>query len=300
MKYALAAFLLGALTVLPGSPALAQLTSRDAIQLNDEIAELRHDIQTLRDEMAHGAPAAPAGSSSSLGGYRTAPAAGGSDITTQLLDRVSRLEEEVRDLRGRIDEVSNASQRQGEDLTKQIGDLSFRVDGLTGGTGATPPGAEPGTPAQTLNAPPAGTQNLAAQTPAAPAPVARRTPEMVMQEGNAALARRDYATAEAAAREVLAQPRSPRSSDADFLLAQALAGKKDWARAAVAYDDSFNKAKTGTHAQDSLLGLAVALTNLNERRAACETLDRLHASFPNARQDLREPIAVARQRALCR
>ena len=125
-------------------------------------------------------------------------------------------------------------------------------------------------------------------------------PATPLQEGNAALARRDYATAEAAAREVLAQPRTPRSSDADFLLAQALAGKRDWARAAVAYDDSFNRTKTGAHAPDSLLGLAVALSNLNEKKAACETLDKLRAAFPNPRQDLREPIVAARQRALCR
>jgi len=198
----------------------------------------------------------------------------------------SLVEEEVRDLRGRIDETYNASQRQGEDLTKQIGDLNFKVDGLTGGGGATQPAAQPAASVPTLAAP--------------PAPAVRRTPEMVMQEGNAALARRDYATAEAAAREVLAQPRTPRSSDADFLLAQALAGKRDWARAAVAYDDSFNRTKTGAHAPDSLLGLAVALSNLNEKKAACETLDKLRAAFPNPRQDLREPIVAARQRALCR
>ncbi|MDR3464565.1 MAG: tetratricopeptide repeat protein [Xanthobacteraceae bacterium] len=287
MKHVLAAFLLGALAVLPGIPAQAQLTSRDAIALNDQIAELRHEIQGLRDQVAHGAAA----SSSSLGGYRSAPAASGSDITAQLLDRVSRLEDEVRDLRGRIDETSNASQRQSEDLAKQIGDLNFKVDGLTGGNTATPPAGQP-----TLAAPvPAPAPALAA-----PAPAARHTPEALMQEGNAALARRDYAAAEAAAREVLAQPRSPRSGDADFLLAQALAGKKDWARAAVAYDDSYNRAKTGAHAPDSLLGLAVALTNLNERKAACETLDKLRAGTPNPRQDLRAPIAAARQRAVCR
>ena len=289
MKYALAALLLGALAVLPGKPALAQFTSRDAIALNNQIAELRHDLQALRDQVAHGA-AAPSGPSSSLGGYRGAPpAAGGSDITTQLLDRVSQLEEEVRNLRGRIDETFNASQRQGEDLTKQIGDLNFKVDGLAGGAGASPPAG-----------PPAAQPMAPAPTLAAPVPGARRSPEMTMQEGNAALARRDYATAEAAAREVLAQQRTPRSSDADFLLAEALAGKKDWARAAVAYDDSFNRAKTGAHAPDSLLGLAMALTNLNERKAACETLDRLRVAFPNPRQDLRAPIVAARQRALCR
>jgi TolA-binding protein len=290
MKHVLAAFLLGALAVLPAAPALAQFTSRDAIALNDQIAELRHELQVLRDQVAHGG----AGSPSSLGGYRGAPAAGGSDITTQLLDRVSQLEEEVRNLRGRIDETYNASQRQGEDLTKQIGDLNFKVDGLTGAAGGTPLAAGAAPPA----AGPALSSPVLPEPP--PAPAARRTPEMVMQEGNAALARRDYATAEAAAREVLAQPRTARSSDADFLLAQALAGKRDWARAAVAYDDSFNHAKTGMHAQDSLLGLAVALANLNERKAACETLDRLRAGFPNPRPDLRETIAAVRQRALCR
>jgi TolA-binding protein len=121
-----------------------------------------------------------------------------------------------------------------------------------------------------------------------------------MQQGNAALARRDYATAETAAREVLAGPRTPRSADASFLLAQALAGKKDWARAAVAYDDTYNRAKTGSHAQDSLVGLAVSLTNLNEKKAACETLDTLRSQFPTPRPDLRESIGATRSRAGCR
>jgi len=288
MKYALAAFLLGALTVLPAAPAFAQFTSREAIALNDEIAELRHDVQTLRDQVAHGAP-----SGSALGSTRAPSSGASSDTATELLDRVSRLEDEVRDLRGRIDETYNASQRQGEDLAKQIGDLNFKLDGLTGG-GATAAPAQPAAPAAPSTAP------VLVPSPPPPPPAARRTPEAIMQEGNAALARRDYAAAEAAAREVLAQPHSPRMSDADFLLAQALAGKKDWARAAVAYDDSYNAARTGAHAQDSLLGLATALTNVSERRAACETLDRLHAVFPNPRQDLRAAILAARQRALCR
>jgi len=282
MKYALAVFLLGALAIVPARPAQAQFTSREAIALNNQIAELRHDVQGLREQIGRGGGG---GSSSALGGTRSAPpAAGGSDTVTQLLDRVSQLEEEVRTLRGRIDEAYNASQRQGEDLSKQIGDLNFKLDGQAG-TGAPAPAAAPG---------------LAAPAPVAPAPAGRRTPELAMQQGNAALARRDYPTAEAAAREVLAGPRTPRSSDADFLLAQALAGKKDWAKAAVAYDDTYNRAKTGVHAPDSLLGLAGALTNLNDRASACQALNRLRIAFPVLRQDLREPAAAARQRAGCR
>jgi TolA-binding protein len=121
-----------------------------------------------------------------------------------------------------------------------------------------------------------------------------------MQEGNAALARRDYAAAEAAAREVLRFPQSPRAADAQFLLAQALNGKRDFQAAAVAYDDTYNRNKTGGNAQPALLGLANALIALNEKRAACATLDKLKAEFPNPRADLREPVNGARQRAGCR
>ena len=55
-------------------------------------------------------------------------------------------------------------------------------------------------------------------------------PELALQDGKAALARRDYPAPEATAREVLASNRtSPRAYDAQFLLAQALAGQRNYA-----------------------------------------------------------------------
>ena len=120
-----------------------------------------------------------------------------------------------------------------------------------------------------------------------------------MQEGNAALARRDYANAETAAREVLTFPKSPRAYDGQFLLAQAQAGKKDFQGAAVAYDDTYNKSRTGAHAQDALIGLANSLSALNEKKAACATLDRMRAEFPTPRADLKDGVAGARNRAGC-
>ena len=72
----------------------------------------------------------------------------------------------------------------------------------------------------------------------------RRTPELAMQEGNAALARRDYPAAEQAAREVLTGSRtSPRAYDAQFLLAQALMGQRQYSQAAIAYDDTYNRSQ---------------------------------------------------------
>ena len=122
-----------------------------------------------------------------------------------------------------------------------------------------------------------------------------------MQEGNAALARRDYGVAEAAAREVLAGGRGgPRAGDAQFLLAQALMGKRDYAGAAVAYDDAYNRSRTGSRAPDALLGLANALAALNDRTNACGSLDKLQAEFPAPQQSVRDAVVAARGRFGCR
>ncbi len=257
-------------------PAWAQMESREGIALQNQILELRRDLQNLQAQQRGG-------------GYAPPPVArggggGGSDIAPQLLDRIQTLEDEVRTLRGRIDELQNSQQRSQAALQKQIDDLNFKL-----GNGS------PATSSPTL-APPPTTLNA----PSAPAAPVRRPPELAMQEGNAALARRDYAVAEAAAREVLATPKSPRASDAQFLLAQALTGKKDYQGAAIAYDDAYNRARGGPRAPDALLGVANALLMLNDRAAACASIEKLRAEFPSPRADVREGAAAIRGRAGCR
>ena len=279
-------FLAGFLVLLVVAPARAQVDGRDAIVLQNQMLELRRDLQALRDQVARGG-------GSTLGGQRPAavPQGGGSEINAALLERVTRLDDEVRSLRGQLEQSENARQRMNEELTKQIGDLNFKL-----GTPAAPgaPNAPPA-PGPTLSPPPGSIGNV----PAAPATPVRRTAELAIQEGNAALARRDYAAAEGAAREVIAGPRSPRIVDAQFLLAQSLTGRRDYQGAAIAFDDTYNRARTGAHAQDSLLGLANSLSAIGEKRAACATLDKLKAEFPAPRTDLKDPIAAGRQKAGC-
>ena len=53
---------------------------------------------------------------------------GGSDLLAQLLTRVDALEEQVRQLRGRIDETQNQLQQQNADLGKRIDDLAFQIN----------------------------------------------------------------------------------------------------------------------------------------------------------------------------
>ena len=71
-----------------------------------------------------------------------------------------------------------------------------------------------------------------------------------MQEGNAALARRDYPAAEQAAREVLTGNRtSPRAYDAQFLLAQALMGERQYSAGGDRLRRHLQSVKKGAHAR---------------------------------------------------
>jgi TolA-binding protein len=274
----------------PFAPARAQQT-REEIALQNQILELRQQVQELRDQLGRAPPAG-----STLGGYQ--PPAGGeappADLMAQLLSRVQRLEDDTRSLRGRIDEVDNARQRQAEELGKQIGDLKFEVEN---GSGATLRPASMTPPPGTLGAPPPGEAGEPPPPPPPPPPL-KRTPEMLLQEGNAAYGRKEYAAAETDAKAVIAAG-GPRTVDAGLLLARAAFAQRHYADAAIAYDDAYKRSRTGVHAPDALLGLAAALAAIPQRQAACETLDKLAAEFPVLRADLRPAVATVRREAAC-
>jgi TolA-binding protein len=278
--------------LVPAGPAWAQVESREGIALQNQILELRRQVQTLQEQGARGGSSLP-----SRAPIPYSPPAGGSgDLVAQLLSRVDALEDQVRQLRGRIDETQNQMQRQGADLGKRIDDMAFQTQepaAARGPRGATtPPAPSPGNLA-TSGPPPVPA------TP--PTPPVRRTPELSLQEGNAALARRDYTTAEQTAREVLTGNRtSPRAYDAQFLLAQALMGQHQYSQAAIAYDDTYNRARKGAHAPDALLGLANALIAINEKKAACDSLAKLRSEYPTLRPDQRDAVTASGQRAGCR
>ena len=274
-------------------PAAAQAESREGIYLQNQILQLRQDLEGLR--RSGGGPsglAAPV----PRGGGGQAPS---NELLNQLLERVSGLEDEVRRMRGRVDESEFRTRQLGQTVEKLQGDVDFRFGQLENTSrGNRPRGG--GDSAAVAEPPPtpAPAPRPAPARPAAEA--APRTPERALSEGQAALNRRDYGAAEAAAREVLAARNSPRAADAQLLLADALAGKKDNAAAALAYNDAYTRGRSGPRAPDALLGLANAFTNLGHKREACDTLDDLRGNFPNLRAPQSDRAADARRRAGCR
>ncbi len=297
-----AAFVLMTLAVWPGRPAHAQVESREGIALQNQILELRRQMQVLQEQSGRGGGPSP--TYLGRGAYPPVPpsSGGGGDLVAQLLSRVATLEEQVRQLRGQIDEMQNQVQRQNAELGKRIEDMAFQTQNPSpAGPRPMPPQPTPPPSANLPLLPPPSSLGGPGVAPGPPAGPVRRTPELAIQEGSAALARRDYPAAEAAAREVLSGNRtSPRAYDAQFLLAQALMGQRQYSQAAIAFDDAYSRSKKGAHAPDALVGLASALVAINEKNAACDTLAKLRIEYPSPRPDIREAAAGAAQRAGCR
>jgi len=287
-----AALCLGtALVLLSGGRAFAQMESREGISLQNQILELRQEVQQLQASGGGGnggQPMAPP-----MGAYGGGPSGqGGGDMNAlapQLLDRVQTLEQQVRDMRGQIDQLNNQVQTQTAQLQKQIGDMNFAMQQGQGG------GAPPAASGTTGPAPAAP----AAAAPAAPPAPVHRTPESSLAAGNAALSRRDYAAAQAAAEDVLAGPRSPRQIDAQFLLGQSLAGQHHYQQAAVAYYDAYNRSPKSGRAPDALLGVGASLLALGDKGSACQALAKLHSEFPSPAARVKTAYSALRARGGC-
>jgi len=277
---------LAALPLIVVPPALAQMDSREGIALQNQILELRRDLDAVR---RGGGVAAPA------------PRGGGAPPETVqgLLARVAELEEIVRRQRGQLDVAENANRRLAEDVEKLRGDMDFRLQQLEGGGrpgAARPPQGPP--PAQApapFSVPP-----RQAEPGSPPPPAGPRTAERALADGQAALARGDFPTAEAAAREVIGGRPGPRAQDASLLLGEALLGRRQFQNAALAFDEAYRRNRQSGRAPEALLGLSNAFIGFGARREACDTLEQLTSEYTRLAPPVATRVADARRRAQCR
>ncbi|MFO0466137.1 MAG: hypothetical protein ACK5ZB_02425 [bacterium] len=260
------------------SPVQAQVETREGIALQNQILDLRRELDALRrgGGAVAPAPSAPARGSSASG-----------DLVQQLLGRVQELEEENRRLRGRVDVADNNDRQMRAEVEKLRGDLDFRLQALERGAGrpAAPRPPQPGP---------------AAQAPAPAPSSAPRTAEKAITDGQAALARREFAVAEAAAREAIRARPGARAQDASLLLGDALMGKRDFQNAALAYDEAYSRNRQGARAPEAMIGLANAFQGFGAKREACETLDKLRSNVPTLSGPQAQRAADSRRRAQCR
>ncbi|MBS1083186.1 tetratricopeptide repeat protein [Gluconobacter kondonii] len=282
-----AVFLGTAFSVLsPALPAVAQdapdsgeISSREAIALQNQIASLRQQLSQVQNGGGLSAPSATAAAPVS---------AGDGNLTAQLLERVSALEEQNRQMRGELDQLSNSVRDNQANVSKQISDMQFASQ--NGGGGVSTPA-----PAKT---PAAAEDKASATTPeAAEQP---KTALDALKVGNASLRSGNYTDAESNARFAVKTAHSLSGKvDAQFLLAQSLAGQKQYRQSAVAYYDAYTKAPKSQKAQDSLLGVAASMLALGDKNSACQALDKLKSEFPTPAPRVKSAETTFRSRAAC-
>jgi len=255
----LASVFLGALALLPAA-ARAQVESREGITLQNQILQLRQEMEQMRARGGGGggyvAPALPPPSRGGGG------AGSSGELIAPLLDRVNALEDEVRRLRGRADEAEFRNKALQQQVEKLQGDMDYRLTQLEQGGGGAPASRPAAAPAA---AAPAG-GNLAppAAAPARPAAPAANTQDAKLQQGDDLLAKRDFQNA------------------------------------ALAYDDAYRRNRKSAQAPEALIGLATAFNGFGAKREACQTLDQLNSEFPRLSGPLSQRAAQARQRSGCR
>lgn len=140
-------------------PAAAQ--SYDFRSLIERVERLQRDVDVLQRQLATGQSAAGQRAPAPL----TGPAPGGpppaSSYIAQTDQRLAALEQQARELTGKIEELGYNLRQMSQRLDKLVGDVDYRLSQLErgGSTGGPPPAA---------SAPPAGAQAAASPPPSAP------------------------------------------------------------------------------------------------------------------------------------
>lgn len=246
----------------------------------------------------------------------------------ELTVRVNRLENQLRQLSGQIEQLQFENRRQAEQLRKFQEDVEFRLSQGAGAgrPGVAPPAASPGTaPAQT----PRPRQSAAPDPvlPGAGAPVdlnqqARALPQGAVQPGSppersvaataaqtpralydaamASLTAREYEQAEMGFRQFIqSNPRSPLVSSATYWLGESFFRRNRHRDAAEHYLKVTTDFADARIAPEAMLKLGMSLSAIGAREQACATYARVNVRYPQAPETVRTGVTREQRRARC-
>ena len=212
-------------------------------------------------------------------------------------DRLSQLENQVRDLRGKLEELRHAvkmiSQRAPDSSNEELKPKSFDHEkGKKHSRGPRDSSSEDSADeGSTLKAGPALQR---------------------YEEAQEFLAQQAYPEAERALKDIIHHyPSDPRVVNAQYWLGETYYVQKDYARAAVAFGDAYkayrkldksNDARdkearkiSFAKAPEALVKLCLSLTALGKNDQACITLDQLRSEFPRLPQNVKKLAEMAEQ-----
>ncbi|MDY8110972.1 tol-pal system protein YbgF [Fulvimarina sp. 2208YS6-2-32] len=243
------------------------------------------------------------------------------------LSRIQRLEDEVRRLNGRVEELSFQLLQAQEDMRKAQENNELRFQDLEQGAGAggtgdglpqqrgdldtgTTGGQAGGTPDADIAAI-IGDTDLPAASPdvAATAPVPPSDQPVTLPSGAATavyesaydqLLAGDYQSAEQSFRQyVQTYPGSPNAPDAQYWLGESLFQQQRYADAAEVFLNAQKATPEATKAPDMMLKLGMSLAALGNAETACITYREVESRYPQMNETLRTKLDQERKSANC-
>jgi tol-pal system protein YbgF len=204
------------------------------------------------------------------------------DQLTQLMSRMSALEAENRELRGRVEEAEHQMAQVSQRMDTMSADVDFRLNNPE--NGAMPLPLPPSTPPA-----PSEEQNLALSTSGS---------DQDYEKARTLLEQGDYEAAERAfAAFVAAHSKDKLAGAAQYWLGVTYFVRGDHERAVAAFAKGYKNYPKSSKAPDNLLKLAKSLGALDRKADACTTLEQLTAEYPNA--SVKE-VAAERKKLNCK
>ncbi|MEN6542836.1 tol-pal system protein YbgF [Parvibaculum sp.] len=298
------------LTTLVGLPVLAPLSAAaddsDLRAVNNRLDRLERSVNDMQG-----------------GGYsgesESGGAGGGGAPSADVSVRLNDIEDQIRTLTGRVEELSHRIDQTSQDLQTFKADVDLRFQDLRQGGGAAAPAAGQGAAAAPATGPimnddtaPAGASAPRQLTPpgaAAPATQAAAAPTAVLPNGTPQvqydfaidlLKRGQFPQARDTLKQFLDEhPKDSLAGNAQYWLGETYYVQGQYKDAADSFLKGYTTYSKSPKAPDSLLKLGMTLNQLGQKDAACATFGQLKEQFPQAAPAIVARAKQERQKAGC-
>lgn len=263
--------------------------------------------------------------------YRGAPApmlAGDGGVAVNVQLRMDRLEAQMRDLTGRIEEFMNNVEQVRQRVDQLGSEVELRIGQAPAGPGplvaaAPPPGrsprpgaAGPGPLVPPAAMPPGAPTPMfgtltppGSSPPSEPASAARPPAGGTLPSGSATeqynhafglLKQANYPAAEAALKAFVENhPKDQMAGNAQYWLGETYYTRGRYMEAATAFAEGYKHYPKSAKAPDGLLKLGMSLSRANQKQNACVALAQLDHDFPQAAASVKERAAAEKKRLGC-
>lgn len=255
------------LPLLVAAPAFAQSTS----EMNERLSRLERDLNFVQKEVYSGTG-------------KTSAATAGVGGNTEV--RFTQLAEELRQLRGQLEQAQYEARQATQALEKYRGDTDYRLQALEQKSAAL----EAAAASATVAAAPTVTEETSApvepatysKEPAKPAVTGKDFPNSNAHYSHAfkLLNDKDYRGSAASFDQFVKQyPEDPLTANAYYWLGESYYARGDYTRAAEGFRKGFETNPEGQKAPDNLLKLAMSLHKVKRTNEACVVLQQVQGKY---------------------